>query len=59
MGEDKNSHEILVGKPEEKRALGRLRYRWEDIIVMDLRKIVGKVWTGFFWVRKGTIGRLL
>jgi hypothetical protein len=28
-----------VGKPEEKRPLGRSRHRWEDGIRMNLRKI--------------------
>jgi hypothetical protein len=27
---------LLVGKPEGKRPLGRLRHRWIDIIKMDL-----------------------
>jgi len=27
---------VLVGKPEGKRPLGRLRRRWEDNIKMDL-----------------------
>jgi hypothetical protein len=29
----------LVKQPEEKRLLGRPRYRWENNINMDLRKI--------------------
>jgi hypothetical protein len=29
----------LVGKPEGKRPLGRLRCRWEDNIKMNLREI--------------------
>jgi hypothetical protein len=29
----------LVRKPEGKRPLGRTRYRWEDNIRMDLRKL--------------------
>jgi hypothetical protein len=28
----------LVGKPEGRRPLGRLRYKWEDNIEMDLRE---------------------
>ena len=28
--------EVLVGKPEGKRPLGRRRHRWEDDIKMDL-----------------------
>jgi hypothetical protein len=29
----------LVGRPEEKRPLGRPRRRWEDNIKLDLREI--------------------
>jgi hypothetical protein len=31
MGYIRNVYNILVGKPEEKRLLGRLWRRWEDI----------------------------
>jgi hypothetical protein len=30
MGERRGAYRILVGKPEEKRPLGRTRRRWED-----------------------------
>jgi hypothetical protein len=33
---------ILVGKPEGKRPLRRLRHSWEDNIKMDLREIGGR-----------------
>jgi hypothetical protein len=39
MGEERNLHKVLVGKPEGKRPLGRPRRRWEDGIRMDLREI--------------------
>jgi hypothetical protein len=39
MGDRKNTYGILVGKPEEKRALGKPRRRWVDNIKMDLREI--------------------
>jgi hypothetical protein len=39
MGEKRNAYRILVGKPEGKRQLGRLRHRWEDNIIMDPRGI--------------------
>jgi hypothetical protein len=47
MGTKRNAYRILVGKPEGKRALGRLRRRWEDNIRMDLREIG---WSGMDWI---------
>jgi hypothetical protein len=34
-------HRVLVGKPEEKRPLGRPRRRWEDNIKMDVQEVGG------------------
>jgi len=39
MGEGRGVYRILVGKPEEKRSLGRPRRRWEDNIKMDLQEV--------------------
>ena len=39
MEQFRNAYRVLVGKPEEKRPLGRLRHRWEDNIKMDLREV--------------------
>jgi hypothetical protein len=39
MGEKRNVYRLLVGKPEGKRPLGRLRRRWIDSIKMDLLEI--------------------
>jgi hypothetical protein len=39
MGEKSNAYRLLVGKPEEKRPLGRLRRRWVDNIRMDLGEV--------------------
>jgi hypothetical protein len=39
MGQKGNAYRILVGRPEEKRPLGRSRCRWMDNIRMDLREI--------------------
>jgi hypothetical protein len=60
MGEGRNVYRVLVGKPEGKRPLGRLRRRWEDGIKMDLREIDwGGGWSGFSWLRIGIVGGLL
>ena len=39
MEQSKNAYRVLVGKPDEKRPLGRPRRRWEDNIKMDLREV--------------------
>jgi hypothetical protein len=41
IGETRNAYRILVGKPEEKRPLGRPRRGWVDNIKMDLRDRMG------------------
>ena len=39
MEEGRGVHRVLVGKPEEKRPLGRPRRRWKDNIKMDLEEV--------------------
>ena len=39
MEQSRNAYRVLVGKPEGKRPLGRLRRRWEDNIRIDLREV--------------------
>ena len=39
IGERKGVYRVLVGKPEGKRPLGRLRHRWEDNNKMDLQEV--------------------
>jgi hypothetical protein len=50
MGEKRNMHRLLVGKPEGKRPLGRPRRRWIDNIKMDLfrdrSECCGLDWSG-------------
>ena len=38
MGEERGMYRVLVGKPEEKRPLGRPRRRWVDNIRMVSRR---------------------
>jgi hypothetical protein len=38
-GEVRGAYNILVGRPEGRRPLGRPRRKWEDNIKMDLREI--------------------
>jgi hypothetical protein len=45
--EKRNAYKIFVGKPKEKRLLGRPRRRWVDSIKMDLREIG---WDGMDWL---------
>jgi hypothetical protein len=47
MGEKRNAYRLLVGKPEEKRPLGRARRRWVDNNKIDLLEIG---WGGVDWI---------
>jgi hypothetical protein len=31
MGEKRNAYRMLIGKPQEKRPLGRQRHRWVNV----------------------------
>jgi hypothetical protein len=44
MGEGSDVHRVLVGKPEGKRPLGRLRRRCDYNIKMDLQEVGGGCW---------------
>jgi hypothetical protein len=56
--EKKGAHRILVGRPEERRPLGRPRRRWDNI-EMDLQEVGWDVWTGLIWLRIGINGGIL
>jgi hypothetical protein len=47
MGEKRNEHRVLVGKPEGERPLGRPRRKWVCSIEIDLRE--GE-WSGKDWI---------
>jgi predicted small integral membrane protein len=48
MGDGRGVYMVLLGIPEGKRPLGRLRRRWKDNITMDLQEVVyaGMEWIG-------------
>jgi hypothetical protein len=43
----------------KEKTLGRPRRRWEDGNTIDFREICWGVWSGFTWLRTGTVGGLL
>ena len=45
-GGEERLYRVLVGKPEEKRPLGRPWHRWEDNIQMDLWEVGWGAGTG-------------
>jgi hypothetical protein len=59
MGEVRGAYNILVGKPEGRRLLGRHRRRWEDNIKMILGKWGLGMWIRLIRLRIGTGGELL
>jgi hypothetical protein len=58
VGEGRNLYKVLVGKPKGKRTLGRPRRRWEDGNKMDLRRLVGGMWSGVTYLRIRIVGGL-
>jgi hypothetical protein len=59
IGEGRKVYRVLMGNPEGKRPPGRPRRRWKDRIGMDLKETGWGVWSGFTWLRIGTVGGLL
>jgi hypothetical protein len=55
----RNACRILVGKPEGRRPLGRIRRMWVDNIKIDLRDIGWDDMDWIDWLRIGTSRRLL
>jgi hypothetical protein len=55
----RGAYNILVGRPEGRRPLGRPRRRWEDNIKMDLREIGFGDVDWIIGLRIGTGGGLL
>jgi hypothetical protein len=59
MGEVRGAYNILVGKPEGRRPLGRPTRRWED----NIKMVLGEIWFGvvdwIHWVQDRDSGELL
>jgi len=47
MGNSTGAYKVMVGKPEEKRPLGRPWLRWEDNTKKDLKEIG---WYSINWI---------
>jgi hypothetical protein len=43
----RNAYNILKGKQERSRPLGRPKCRWKDAIQKDFKEII---WKGLYWV---------
>jgi hypothetical protein len=39
IGEGRDVYRVLVGKPEGKRPLGKLRRKWDDKVKMNLQEV--------------------
>jgi hypothetical protein len=59
MGKRRNVYRVLVGKPEGKRPLQRPKCKQKNELKMDLSETGWGVWSGFTWLRIGTVGGLL
>jgi hypothetical protein len=55
----RNLYEILIGKHERKRLLGKLRHRWGIKFKQILGKYGLRVWTGLIWLMIRTGDRIL
>jgi hypothetical protein len=59
MGEKGSADRILLGRPEERRPLGRLGIDERIILKWILKRWDGWAWTGLSWLGIGTGGGLL
>jgi hypothetical protein len=59
MGENRNTHRVLVGKREGNDHLENLSIGGKIILNWVIEKYDGVVWIALIWLRVGTSGRLL
>jgi len=56
IGGKQGVYRVLVGKPEGKKSLRSSRFKWEDIIKLDLQELGWGAWTGLICLRIGAGG---
>ena len=59
MREKRDVYRVLMGRPEEKRALAKPGRSRGIILKWNLRKYYGMAWTRYIWLRLRTSGGLL
>jgi hypothetical protein len=59
IAEKRNTYRILMGKPAERRPLGRPRCAWLIILIGILKKQNVNVWTELIWLGIQASGGLL
>jgi hypothetical protein len=59
MAKRRGAYRVLVGKPERRIPLGRLKRRWKDNIKTDIREVKCGARTGSIWLKIGTGSGLL
>jgi len=51
MGQTGNAYRVLIGKPEGNNRLEHIRVDKKIILKWILKDQVGRVWTGFIWLK--------
>jgi acyl-coenzyme A thioesterase PaaI-like protein len=51
IGQRRDVHRVLVGKPEEKRPVGRRRHTWDVNMKVGVQKVEWFAWTILIWIR--------
>jgi hypothetical protein len=51
MGEWGGAYRLLVGKTEGRRLLGRTRRRFEENIIINLKRNRIRAWSGLIWLK--------
>jgi hypothetical protein len=55
-GDRRGASRILVGRPDGKKPLGRLRLNGSIILKWIFKKVGGEAWSALLWLRIGTGG---